>query len=195
VTSRPDDLPLLEPVDRAGWRAWLAEHHAGATGVWLAVGKKGSSVTALRYDDAVEEALCFGWIDSVVRRLDEARFRQLMTPRKPGSIWARSNKERIVRLSERGLLAPAGLAAVEAAKKDGSWARLDEIDALSVPDDLAAALAADPSAERGFQALPGSARKQALYWVATARRPETRAKRIAATVTTALESGRDVGPS
>lgn len=187
------DLPFLEPADRRQWRAWLEEHHADSPGVWLAVGKKGNSVTGLDYQAAVEEAVCFGWIDSVVNRLDDARFKQLMTPRKRGSIWAQSNKERVARLTEQGLMAPAGLAAVEAARNDGSWTLLDEVEALVIPEDLAAALTGDPSGGRAFEALPPSARKQLLYWIAGAKRPATREKRITEVVAAAAE-GRPVRP-
>jgi len=180
--SRLDDLELIEPGSRAQWRAWLAEHAADSRGVWLAVGKKGHTVTSLTYDEAVEEALCFGWIDSTVRTLDEARFRQLLTPRKPGSNWSTSNKIRVARLTAEGLMTPAGLSAVERAQADGSWTRLDEIEAEVVPPDLAEALAAVPGAREGFDATPSSARKQALWRIASAKRPETRAARIAEAV-------------
>ena len=187
MAGRIADLPLLEPADRAAWRSWLHGNHAASPGVWLAVGKKTGTATALRYEDAVQEALCFGWIDSVARRLDEGRFLQLMTPRKPGSGWAPSNKDRVQRLGGAGLLAPAGLAAIQRAKSDGSWTLLDDVEALVVPDDLAAALAAAPSGERAFAALPVSLRKQELYAITTAKRAETRAKRISATVARAVE--------
>jgi uncharacterized protein YdeI (YjbR/CyaY-like superfamily) len=144
--TRLADLPLVEVAGRAEWRAWLQRNHSTSPGVWLAVGKKGNSRTALTYDEAVEEALCFGWIDSVVNRLDADRFKQLLTPRKRGSGWARTNKERVGRLIAQGLMENAGLAAIEAAKADGSWHALDDVEDLVVPDDLAAALAADPAA-------------------------------------------------
>jgi len=180
-------LPFVEPADRAEWRAWLEAHHATSLGIWLAVGKKGGQVTSLTYDDAVEEALCFGWIDSIVNRLDEHRFKQLFTPRKPGSAWARSNKQRVERLLAQGLMAPAGLAAIEAAKANGSWTLLDDVEDLVVPDDLAAALEASPAASRYFAGFSSSAVKMILYWIATAKRPETRAKRIAETIESAAE--------
>lgn len=187
------DLSFLEPANRREWRAWLLANHADSPGVWLAVGKKGNAVTELGYEEAVEEAVCFGWIDSVVNRLDDARFKQLMTPRKRGSAWAPSNKERVARLAEQGLLAPAGLTAVEAAKADGSWTVLDDVEALVIPDDLAVALAENPAAGPGFTALSSSTRKQILYWIASAKRPETRAKRIRETATAAADN-RPAGP-
>jgi len=187
VSARLDDLELVEPASRAAWRSWLAQHHATSSGVWLAIGKKGNSVTTLTYNDAVEEALCFGWIDSVVRRLDADRFMQLVTPRKPRSIWARSNKERVERLTAAGLITPAGLAVIERAKADGSWTTLDDVEAMIVPEDLAVALCEVSGAAEGFSALGASARKMALYWIAEAKRPETRAKRIEQTVTAAAD--------
>ncbi len=176
-----DDLPRVEPAGRAEFRAWLAANHDSSAGIWLAVGKKGNKVTTLYYDDAVEEALCFGWIDSTVRRGDADRFWQLFTPRRPGGNWAASNKARVERLEAAGLMTPAGRAVIEAAKADGSWTLLDEVEALVMPADLAEALAAVPGAAAGFETLAPSMRKQLLYWVRTAKRPETRARRVAQT--------------
>lgn len=186
----PDDLELIELRDRAEWRAWLERNHATAERIWLAVGKKGNRVSSLTYDDAVEEALCFGWIDSTVRRLDDDRFRQLYSRRKARSIWAKSNKERVSRLIAAGLMTPAGLAAIEAAKANGSWNALDRIEALTVPDDLASALSENPTALRNFEAFPSSQRKAVLFWIQSAKRPETRAKRIAKVVQRAAEGRR-----
>ncbi len=180
------DYPLLDPGTRAALRAWLEQNHATSRGVRLVIGKKGNPVTELSYDDAVEEGLAFGWIDSTGRRLDEHRFTLTFTPRKRGSVWARSNKQRVEKLSAAGLMAPAGIAAVEAAKADGSWSLLDDVDDLIVPADLGEALAAADATER-FESLSASGRRMALYWIVQAKRPETRAKRIAATVAAALE--------
>lgn len=177
-----NELPLVEPKSASEWAEWLERNHASSRGVWLAVGKKGGTRTTLTYDQAVEEALTFGWIDSTVNRLDEHRFKQLFTPRRQGGNWAQSNKQRVARLIAEGRMHPAGLAVIEAAKADGSWTQLDEIEAMVMPADLADALADDEVAAAGFEAFPDSARKQLLYWVATARRPETRARRIQATV-------------
>lgn len=175
-------LPLLQPATVEEWRNWLAAHHADSRGAWVAIGKKGNAVTSLDYEGAVNEALCFGWIDGQSRKLDGDRYLQRMTPRKRGSDWAPSNKARVAELGRQGRLAPPGIQAIERAKADGSWTALDDIEAMIVPDDLAAALAADPQAERNFAALPASARKMALYRISKARRPETRAARIAETV-------------
>lgn len=182
-----NELPLLEPNSATEWAEWLEAHHATSQGVWLAVGKKGGTRTSLTYDQAVEEALTFGWIDSTVNRLDEHRFRQLFTPRRPGGTWARSNKQRVERLLAQGRMHPAGIAAIEAAKADGSWTLLDDIDAMKLPADLADALANDDSAAAGFERLPDSAKKQLLYWISQAKRPETRTRRIQATVAAATD--------
>lgn len=187
MSPRLDDLPFLEPRDRAEWRAWLADNHAASPGVWVGVGKKGGTATTLTYEAAVEEALCFGWIDSIVKRLDEHRYRQLYTPRHPGSGWAPSNKRRVEKLIAEDRMTPAGLAVIEAAKADGSWALLDDVEDLIVPDDFAEALRQDPTAEANFSAFSDSTRKMTLYWIATAKRPDTRAKRIAEAVRASAE--------
>ncbi len=180
----------MEFPDRAAWRSWLQAHHGTSSGIWLAVGKKGNARTALLYEPAVEEALCFGWIDSTVNRLDAERFKQLFTPRRRGSIWSVSNKARVERLTAAGLMTPAGLAAVEAARADGSWSLIDQLDALVIPADLADALrGAGPTLPAAFDALTESQRKQLLYRILTAKRDETRAKRIAEMVS-ALSAGR-----
>ncbi|HEX9092388.1 MAG TPA: YdeI/OmpD-associated family protein [Coriobacteriia bacterium] len=181
------DLPLLEVADRAELRAWLESDHATSRGVRLVIGKKGNAVTALTYDDAVEEGLCFGWIDSTARRLDADRYTVQFTPRKPGSVWARTNKARVERLATAGLMTPAGLAVVEAARAGGSWDLLDHVDDLTVPGDLADALAACPGAADAFGRLSASARRMALYWIASAKRPGTRARRVSATVDAAMQ--------
>ena len=184
--SRYEEAPQLTLRDRGEWRRWLEENHASPAGVWLLIAKKGSGAAGLTYNDAVEEALCFGWIDSRVRRLDEWHFRQWYCPRRPGSIWSAPNKARVARLIAAGLMAPPGLARIETAKADGSWEILDRVEALELPDDMANALAADPTAASGFAAMAPSERKQYLYWVLSAKRPDTRAKRIAAVMEAAI---------
>lgn len=179
--------PLLEPSSPRDWASWLEANHDSSAGAWLAVGKKGNTRTTLTYEAAVEEALCWGWIDSTVNRLDEDRFKQLFTPRRPRSTWSRSNKERVERLLAAGRMQPAGLAAVEVAKANGSWETLDDVEALVAPAELAAALEADPAAATGFERLNESTRKMAYYWIASAKRPETRAKRVHATVAAARD--------
>ena len=137
----------IAPPTRAAWRAWLAQHHADSPGVWLIIHKKNSPQTGVTYQEAVEEALCFGWIDSKTITLDETRFRQIFTPRKPRGTWAKSNKERVARLIEQGLMTSAGLTAIELAKANGTWTALDAGDEQIVPNDFADALAVHPSAE------------------------------------------------
>ncbi len=144
--------------------------------------KKNAVDTRLSYTDAVEEALCFGWIDSIVRRLDEERYVQLFTPRKPKSTWSKSNKLRVTRLLGMGLMTDAGLAKIEAAKRDGSWNALDSVEALEIPPDLARALKTSAAAGRHFAGFSNSAKKALLAWIASAKKPETRAVRIEKTV-------------
>lgn len=163
--------------DRASWRAWLQAHHGTSQGIWLQLEKVGDPAR-LKYEEAVEEALCFGWIDSQVRGLDETQYLRLFTPRKPTSDWSRLNKQRVEKLQREGLMAPAGLAAIEVAKRNGSWSLLDAVEDLAVPDDLAQALSVDVSARTNFDAFPATARKQYLYWVLSAKRPATREARI-----------------
>ena len=158
--------------------------------MWLVLAKKGSSLRTVSYAEAVEEALCFGWIDSKANTVGADRYKLWMAPRKRGSGWSAVNKRRLERLIAEGLVAPAGLAAIEAAKADGSWARLDASHSLDVPRDLASALAAYPSARPHFDAFPPSARRGILEWIDAAKRPETRARRVAETARLAEENVR-----
>lgn len=172
------DYPSVKPRSRAAWRAWLVKHHATAAGVWLRFAKKRSGMTSVSYTDAVEEALCFGWIDGLARPLDETFYLQLFTPRKPRSLWAQSNKTRAARLIADGLMTPSGLAAIETAKANGSWDALSAAEALTLPSDLKKALNAAPRARRHWPQFTESQRKQFLFYLATAKRPVTRARRI-----------------
>lgn len=174
--------PDVLMTNRAEWRAWLAQNHETAPGVWLVTYKKSSGKPHLSYEELVEEALCFGWIDSTVRALDETRYLQLFTPRKPKSTWSRPNKVRVERLIAEGLMAAAGLAVIELAMANGAWTSLDAVDAMIVPDDLAEALARTGDAAANFAAFSPSARKGYLHWISQAVRPETRALRIAKVV-------------
>ena len=146
----------VHPLTRAEWRAWLEANHARPDGVWLISYKKATAKPRFEYDKAVEEALCFGWIDSKPNKLDDERAMLWFAPRKPGTGWSRPNKERAERMIAAGLMMPAGLARVEAAKHDGSWSALDAAEALEIPPDLAAALAAHPPAAGYFEAFPRS---------------------------------------
>jgi uncharacterized protein YdeI (YjbR/CyaY-like superfamily) len=174
-----DGRPMVGPFDRAGWRAWLIANHDTTNGVYLISWRRGSGRTSVSYEDAVEEALCVGWVDSSGRNIDEDRSIQWFARRRPRSVWARSNKERVARLTAAGQMLPAGLAVVEEAKRTGMWTLLDDVEDLVVPDDLAVALDAVPSARANWEAFPPSARRAMLQWIVEARRPETRAKRVA----------------
>jgi uncharacterized protein YdeI (YjbR/CyaY-like superfamily) len=176
------ELPRHHAPDRKAWRRWLQANHASAAGVWLVYYKKESGKPRVSYDDAVEEALCFGWIDSVVNAIDAERFMQLFTPRKPKSGWSALNKRRVEKLLALGLFHPAGWDKVEAARRDGSWSKLDAAERLEVPEDLARAFLRAKIAHRNFMAFSPSSRKGILNWIGEARRPATRAARIEETV-------------
>lgn len=168
----------IHPLTRAEWRAWLEAHHTQTTGIWLIIYKKATGKPRIEYEESVEEALCFGWIDSVANKLDDERSMQWFAPRKSGSGWSRPNKERIERLIQAGLMRPAGLAKIAAAQQDGSWKALDAVEALEIPPDLATALAENPPATDHFTNFPRSVKRAILDWIRQAKRPETRAKRI-----------------
>jgi uncharacterized protein YdeI (YjbR/CyaY-like superfamily) len=186
------DLPenAIHPLTLAEWRAWLEANHTRKLGVWLVSYKQASGKAPFSYEESVEEALCFGWVDSKGNKLDDERSMLWFAPRKPGSGWARTNKERVERLMREGRMAPAGLAKIEAAQRDGSWNLLDGVEALEVPHDLRAALAAYPAATGYFEAFPRSAKRAILEWIAQAKTPATRAKRIAETARLAAENQR-----
>jgi uncharacterized protein YdeI (YjbR/CyaY-like superfamily) len=188
-----DDLEHVQVTSRAEWRQWLVANADTSPGIWLVLPRRGNDAPAPTYDEVVEEALCFGWIDSTVRSRDERSALQLLTPRKPTSTWSASNKERLSRLIPAGLMTERGLRAVEVAKGNGSWEILDSVERLEVPDDLAAALDAVPAARAFFDAMPAGARKQNLYFVVSAKRAQTRAARIARIVDAAAEGRRAVG--
>lgn len=183
-----DQFEQVYASDRSSWRSWLEENHAGSPGVWLFFFKKGSGQPSVSYDEAVEEALCFGWIDSLMNPVDEQRYKQVFTPRKPGSRWSRLNKQRVEKLVAEGHMTPAGLEKITAAQQDGSWIILDAIEDLVLPDDLAAALAANPAAEAGYQALTASQKKMILAWLHDTRNPEIRRQRIAQAIAALAQS-------
>ena len=174
-------LPELTVADARGWREWLGEHHESPTGVWLVLAKKGvTQPTSLTYDEALEEALCHGWIDGQARRRDESTYSQRFTPRRAQSPWSARNVGIVDRLTGAGRMHPAGLAAVERARADGRWDAAYAGPAnMAVPPDLAAALAADPRAQAMFQVLTSQNRYAVLYRIDSAKRPDTRARRIA----------------
>lgn len=163
---------------RKGWRGWLVKNHEQSSGVWLITYKKTSGQPHLEYAAAVEEALCFGWIDSLPRKLDDQRTMLYFAPRKAGSGWSALNKQRIEKLHEQGLLTLAGIAKIEAAKKDGSWNKLDDVETLAIPDDLCTEMKKYQNATHYFDAFPKSAKRGILEWISNAKKPETRRKRI-----------------
>jgi uncharacterized protein YdeI (YjbR/CyaY-like superfamily) len=165
--------------NRTDWRRWLEENHASADEIWLVFYKKHTGRRSLQYEEAVEEALCFGWIDSKLRRIDDEKHMQRYTPRRAGSNWAKSNRDRIGKLTAIGRMTEAGFTKVAAAKRDGSWDRLHDVeDALFVPEDLRAALEKVKDARKNFNAFAPSHRKQYLWWLESAKRSETRQDRI-----------------
>ena len=188
MAQAPDNS--VHPENAARWRAWLEENHGRTEGIWFVNYKKATGKPRLEYDEAVEEALCFGWVDSKSNALDEERSMLWFAPRRPGSGWSGSNKERVERLIAGGRMTPAGLAKIEAAKQDGSWTALDAIEALEIPADLAQALAGYDSAAANFDTFPPSAKKNILTWIATAKKPETRARRVEETARLAEDNVR-----
>jgi uncharacterized protein YdeI (YjbR/CyaY-like superfamily) len=173
------DLKQLQPKSRQAWRAWLTKNHATSSGVWLVYAKKHTKIPSLTYNDAVEEALCFGWIDSLVQSIDDSYFRQIFTPRKPKSAWSALNRKRVARLIEAGLMTAAGLALITLAKKTGRWEAHAPSETLTVPPELRKAINANPAAKKNWPAYTDSQRKMFLYMIHGAKRPETRAKRVA----------------
>jgi uncharacterized protein YdeI (YjbR/CyaY-like superfamily) len=186
------DLPenAVHPLTRAEWRAWLEQHHTRAEGVWLVSYKKATGKPRVEYAESVEEALCFGWVDSKGRKLDEERSLLWFAPRKGRSGWSRPNKERIERLVAAGLMMPAGQAKIDAAIADGTWSLLDAVENLELPADLEAAFAPYPAARANFEAFPRSARRGILEWIVQAKTAATRARRVEETARLAEENRR-----
>lgn len=180
------EYKTTHPKTRKQWRQWLEKNHAGCSGIWMIYYKKESGKPRVSYDAAVEEALCFGWIDSLPRKLDNERAMLKFTPRKPKSVWSKLNKSRIEKLIEQKLMTAAGLAKIEQAKKDGSWEILSSSDHYadnnSIPDDLQKAFSRNEKAFNNFSNFSTSYRRQFLFWIESAKRPETRAARIKQTV-------------
>jgi uncharacterized protein YdeI (YjbR/CyaY-like superfamily) len=186
----PTDLPVLAFADQAALEAWLEANHDTAPGLYVKLAKKGSGVPSINWEQMVEVLLCFGWIDGRANRLDDRFYLQRITPRRPKSVWSAKNVATVERLIAEGRMRPAGLAAVEAAKADGRWERAyGGRQTITVPEDLAEALAAVPAAQKEFDALDGANRFAVLWRVHTANTAPTRAKRIA-TLVEMLADGR-----
>ncbi|MGQ0540412.1 MAG: YdeI/OmpD-associated family protein [Blastocatellia bacterium] len=175
-----DSFEDIHPHKRSEWRKWLAKNHDRSPGVWFVYFKKHTGKPRVAYDDAVEEALCFGWIDSLACVFDDARSRLLMTPRKPKSVWSKPNKERVEKMVAAGLMTKIGLAKIEQAKADGdgSWNTLDSSDRLEMPEDLKAAFGRNKKAKANWEKFSDSPKKAILYWLGTAKRDETRKTRV-----------------
>jgi uncharacterized protein YdeI (YjbR/CyaY-like superfamily) len=187
----PTDLPVLGFPDQAAFEAWLEAEHASAPGVYVKLAKKGAGVPSVTYAELVESCLCFGWIDGRSNRLDERFYLQRLTPRRARSVWSQKNVDAVEGLTLAGRMRPSGLAAVEAARADGRWERAYAGSAdITVPDDLAEALAAEPAAQKEFAVLDGANRYAVLWRVHTAASPATRAKRISALVQMLAEGRR-----
>lgn len=177
------EIPVLHFEDARAWEAWLERHHASSPGVWLRLAKKDGGLRSPSYAEALDAALCYGWIDSQKKGHDAASWLQKFTPRGPKSLWSKINRDKVQALAAAGRMRPAGLAAVERAKEDGRWdAAYDSQRNATVPEDLQEALDRRPSAKAFFAALDGANRYAVLFRVQTAKKPETRAKRIAALV-------------
>lgn len=192
MTKKPaaSNYERVAIASRAELRRWLEKHHRTSRGAWVVAFKK---KVKDKHVDAVaigEEALCFGWIDSLPRALDDERSMLLITPRKPRSNWSKVNKDRVARLTAAGLMTEAGLAMVEAAKASGTWTALDAVERGELPDDLRDRFARSPRALAHFEAFPPSARRGILEWINAAKRPQTRAARIEETVTLAAQNVR-----
>lgn len=185
--GKHDDAERVEFATRQAWRDWLEANHATSTGVFVVYFKKSARRSGPSYEDLIEEALCYGWIDGTARSVDTERTSLWFCPRRKGSGWAATNKERIIRLRAAGLMSPAGEAAIARAEADGSWTLLDRSESLVLPQELAEALRVTAGARSAFDALAPSVRKQLIYRVDSAKRSDTRRQRaedIARTVVT-----------
>lgn len=178
----------VEPKSRAAWRQWLQENYTQTESVWVVIAKKESGLPTITNNDLVEEALCFGWIDSVPNKLDAQRFKVLVSPRKAKSNWSKVNKDRATKMIEAGLMQPAGLAMIQLAKKSGTWNALDNISSLKLPPDLTRALGKNKKANSFFNLFPHSTKRGILEWIQNAKTEETRNKRITETVTLAAKN-------
>lgn len=185
-----DDGERVRVADAAGWRAWLLANHATSTGAWLVRARPGSDLVVVPYEDAIRQALCFGWIDGPMRSFDDREGGLWFSPRRPRSGWAATNKARVIDLEATGEMTDAGRRAIATARENGSWSVLDNAEALREPDDLAAALDAEPDARAAWDAFPPSARKFGIAQVDLARRPATRQTRITTVVDDAREGRR-----
>ncbi len=180
ASKKPAAADRLHVETSREWRSWLSGNHDSSAGVWLVFDRKGTSSQSLTYDEALDEALCQGWIDNLIKKIDDAHYMRKFTPRRAGSKWSDANKKRVERLAGEGRMKAAGLAAVERARKDGSWDRPDRIPVTDVvPQELEAALKGMPEARENFSRLAPSHRTRYIMWIRSAKLAETRKKRAA----------------
>lgn len=172
------EIVIFYPTSRLHWRKWLEENHNVQHAVWVVFHKKQSGMPTISWSDAVDEALCFGWVDSKKLPVDDTTFKQFFSRRKKQSTWSKINKEKIQRLLAEGLIMKAGLESIETAKQNGSWTVLDDVEELIIPKDLKVAFKTRPGSEAYFLSLSRSVKKGMLQWLVLAKRPETREKRI-----------------
>ena len=176
--SRLDEAEQIHPKSRKELRRWLVKNHESSPGVWLVSYTNASGKPPLPYEDMVLELLCFGWVDSQVKKIDDERGATYVAPRRKGGTWAATNKARVTLLIDEGLMQPAGLAVIERAKADGSWTILDPVEALEVPDDLAAVMRRRPDVAAHYEGLSKTRKKEVLWSLVSAKRAETRAARL-----------------
>lgn len=186
MTEKPTES--IQPKSILEWNKWLEQNHSRANGIWLITFKQATGRPRISYDDAVESALCFGWIDSKPRTLDAERSMLWFSPRKKGSAWSKRNKERVEKLVAANRLHEAGLAKIEEAKQDGSWIKLDSVEALEIPSDLRKAFKSNLGSNSNFDAFPRSTKRAILEWIGNAKTEATRAKRVSETATLAAEN-------
>jgi uncharacterized protein YdeI (YjbR/CyaY-like superfamily) len=185
---RLKEIPEILCETRTQWRQWLSENGENMKGVWLMYYKKSTGKPHLSYDEAVEEALCFGWIDSTPNKINDEMSKQYYAPRNPKSKWSKLNKTRVDKLLELDLMTNAGMKMIELAKKTGTWNALNDVDNLVIPEDLQAALQSLTHADANFNAFPSSTKKGILEWILNAKTPETRSKRVLETATLAAQN-------
>jgi uncharacterized protein YdeI (YjbR/CyaY-like superfamily) len=190
ATELKNGIATFYAKTRKHWRQWLQKNHATQLSVWLIMYRKGTGVPSVYYSEAVDEALCFGWIDSKANKRDEGSYYQFFSKRSPKSNWSGVNKQKVEKLTEQGLMAPAGLAMVQLAQQSGTWTALEKVEAMEIPPDMQAAFNNNKTAESNFLAFPPSAQRGILQWIDSARTDATRQKRIHETVSLAAQNVR-----
>lgn len=179
---------VVSAKSRKEWRKWLEKNHQTESSVWLIIFHKRSEVKSVYYDEAVEEAICFGWIDSIANKRDSESKYQLFSRRKPGSKWSRLNRQRSAKMISQGMMTPAGQALIDRAMKEGTWEALEQVQSAVIPDDLRKLFNKNKTALKNFQAFPPSSKRIILEWILNARQPQTRERRIAQTVELAAKN-------